>query len=115
MGFFVRACVQALKESRRNAEIDGAAIVYRITTTSASRSAREGLVVPVCATATATARQIEKEIAASRPRPDGDSRSRHQGGTFTISNGGVYGSLMSTPSHAPRSGILGMTRSERPV
>jgi 2-oxoglutarate dehydrogenase E2 component (dihydrolipoamide succinyltransferase) len=122
MGFFVRACVQALKDIPAvNAEIDGADIVdknyYHIGVAVGSE---RGLVVPVVRDADRkSVAQIESEIADfGRRARDGTLKIEEmQGGTFTISNGGVYGSLMSTPIlNAPQSGILGMHKiEERPV
>ena len=122
MGFFVRACVQALKEIPAvNAEIDGTDIIYKnYAHIGVAVGTDKGLVVPVVRDADAMSiAEIEKEIGrlglAAR---DGKlSVADMQGGTFTITNGGIYGSLMSTPIlNAPQSGILGMHRIEdRPV
>jgi 2-oxoglutarate dehydrogenase E2 component (dihydrolipoamide succinyltransferase) len=122
MGFFVRACVQALKEVPAvNAEIDGADIVYKnYYHVGVAVGTEKGLVVPVVRDCDRKSlAQVEKEIAGfGRRARDGELKIEDmQGGTFTISNGGVYGSLMSTPIlNAPQSGILGMHKiQERPV
>jgi 2-oxoglutarate dehydrogenase E2 component (dihydrolipoamide succinyltransferase) len=122
MGFFVRACVQALKEIPAvNAEIDGGDIVYKnYYHIGVAVGTERGLVVPVVRDCDRKSlSQIENEIAAfGRRARDGTLKIEEmQGGTFTISNGGVYGSLMSTPIlNAPQSGILGMHKiEERPV
>ncbi len=122
MGFFVRACVQALKEIPAvNAEIDGADIIYKnYYHIGVAVGTEKGLVVPVVRDADQKSlAEIEKEIAElGRRARDGELKIEDmQGGTFTISNGGVYGSLMSTPIlNAPQSGILGMHKiQERPV
>jgi 2-oxoglutarate dehydrogenase E2 component (dihydrolipoamide succinyltransferase) len=122
MGFFVRACVQALKEiPSLNAEIDGSDIVYKnYYHIGVAVGTDKGLVVPVVRDCDKKSlAQIEKEIAdLGRRARDGTLKIEEmQGGTFTISNGGVYGSLMSTPIlNAPQSGILGMHKiQERPV
>jgi 2-oxoglutarate dehydrogenase E2 component (dihydrolipoamide succinyltransferase) len=122
MGFFVRACVQALKEIPAvNAEIDGGDIIYKnYYHIGVAVGTDKGLVVPVIRDCDhKSLAQIEKEIAeAGRRARDGQLKIEEmQGGTFTISNGGVYGSLMSTPIlNAPQSGILGMHKiQERPV
>jgi 2-oxoglutarate dehydrogenase E2 component (dihydrolipoamide succinyltransferase) len=122
MSFFVRACVQALKEIPSvNAEIDGTDIVYKnYYHVGVAVGIEKGLVVPVVRDADAKSfAQVEKEIAdfGRRAREGTLKIEEMQGGTFTISNGGVYGSLMSTPIlNAPQSGILGMHKiQERPV
>jgi len=122
MGFFVRACVQALKEIPAvNAEIDGADIVFKnYYHIGVAVGTDKGLVVPVVRDADhLSLAEIEKKIAdLSRRARDGQLKIEEmQGGTFTITNGGVYGSLMSTPIlNAPQSGILGMHKiQERPV
>ena len=122
MGFFVRACVQALKEIPTvNAEIDGADIVYKnYYHIGVAVGTDKGLVVPVVRDCERKSlAQIEKEIAdfGRRAREGVLKIEEMQGGTFTISNGGVYVSLMSTPIlNAPQSGILGMHKiEERPV
>ena len=122
MGFFVRACVQALKEIPSvNAEIDGADIVYKnYYHIGIAVGTERGLVVPVVRDCDQKSLgEIEKAIAdfGSRAR-DGTLKIEEMlGGTFTITNGGVYGSLMSTPIlNAPQSGILGMHKiQERPM
>ena len=122
MGFFVRACIQALKEIPAvNAEIDGTDIVYKnYYHIGVAVGTDRGLVVPVIRDAEQMSlAQIEKTIAdfGRRAREGALKIEEMQGGTFTISNGGVYGSLMSTPIlNAPQSGILGMHKiQERPV
>jgi 2-oxoglutarate dehydrogenase E2 component (dihydrolipoamide succinyltransferase) len=122
MGFFVKACIHALQEVPSvNAEIDGQDIVYkRYCHIGIAVGSERGLVVPVVRDADRKSiAEVEKEIAAfGRKARDGKlSLEEMQGGTFTISNGGVYGSLMSTPIlNAPQSGILGMHKiQERPV
>jgi 2-oxoglutarate dehydrogenase E2 component (dihydrolipoamide succinyltransferase) len=122
MGFFVRACVQALKDIPAvNAEIDGTDVVYKnYYHIGIAVGTEKGLVVPVIRDADQKSfAQVEKEIAdfGRRARDGALKLEELQGGTFTISNGGVYGSLMSTPIlNAPQSGILGMHKiQERPV
>jgi 2-oxoglutarate dehydrogenase E2 component (dihydrolipoamide succinyltransferase) len=122
MGFFVRACVQALKEIPAvNAEIDGADIVYKnYYHIGIAVGTERGLVVPVVRDSDAKSLgEIEKAIADfGRRARDGSLKIEEmQGGTFTITNGGIYGSLMSTPIlNAPQSGILGMHKiQERPM
>jgi len=122
MGFFVKACIQALKEIPAvNAEIDGTDIVYKnYYHIGVAVGTERGLVVPVVRDADAMSlAQIEKTIAdfGRRARDGALKIEEMQGGTFTISNGGVYGSLMSTPIlNAPQSGILGMHKiQERPM
>jgi 2-oxoglutarate dehydrogenase E2 component (dihydrolipoamide succinyltransferase) len=122
MGFFVRACVQALKELPAvNAEIDGSDIVYKnYYHIGVAVGTDKGLVVPVVHDCDRKSlAQIEKDIAdlGRRAREGALKIEEMQGGTFTISNGGVYGSLLSTPIlNAPQSGILGMHKiEERPV
>jgi len=122
MGFFVRACVQALKDIPAvNAEIDGTDLVYKnYYHIGVAVGTDKGLVVPVVRDCdTKSLAQIEKEIAdfGRRARDGALKIEEMQGGTFTISNGGVYGSLMSTPIlNAPQSGILGMHKiQERPM
>ncbi len=122
MGFFVRACVQALKDIPAvNAEIDGTDIIYKnYYHIGVAVGTERGLVVPVIRDADQKSlAEIEKEIGeAARRARDGTLKIEEmQGGTFTITNGGVYGSLMSTPIlNAPQSGILGMHKiQERPV
>jgi 2-oxoglutarate dehydrogenase E2 component (dihydrolipoamide succinyltransferase) len=114
MGFFVKAVVQALKEIPAvNAEIDGADLIYKnYYHIGVAVGTEKGLVVPVVRDADQKSfAEIEKEIGvfATRAREGSLKIEDLQGGTFTISNGGVYGSLMSTPIlNAPQSGILGM-------
>ncbi|MGA7332020.1 MAG: 2-oxoglutarate dehydrogenase complex dihydrolipoyllysine-residue succinyltransferase, partial [Pseudolabrys sp.] len=122
MGFFVRACIQALKEIPAvNAEVDGTDIVYKnYYYIGVAVGTEKGLVVPVIRDADhMSLAQIEKTIAdfGRRAREGALKIEDMQSGTFTISNGGVYGSLMSTPIlNAPQSGILGMHKiQERPV
>jgi 2-oxoglutarate dehydrogenase E2 component (dihydrolipoamide succinyltransferase) len=122
MGFFVRACVQALKEIPAvNAEIDGADIIYKnYYHIGIAVGTEKGLVVPVVRDCDVKSLgEIEKDIAGfGRRARDGQLKIEEmQGGTFTITNGGIYGSLMSTPIlNAPQSGILGMHKiQERPV
>ena len=122
MGFFVRACIQALKDIPAvNAEIDGTDIVYKnYYHIGVAVGTEKGLVVPVLRDADMMSLAgIEKVISDfGRRARDGTLKiDEMQGGTFTISNGGVYGSLMSTPIlNAPQSGILGMHKiQERPV
>jgi 2-oxoglutarate dehydrogenase E2 component (dihydrolipoamide succinyltransferase) len=122
MGFFVRACVQALKEIPSvNAEIDGTDIVYKnYYHVGVAVGTERGLIVPVVRDCDRKSlSEIEKEIADfGRRGRDGTLKLEEmQGGTFTISNGGVYGSLMSTPIlNAPQSGILGMHKiQDRPM
>jgi 2-oxoglutarate dehydrogenase E2 component (dihydrolipoamide succinyltransferase) len=122
MGFFVRACVQALKDIPAvNAEIDGTDIVYKnYYHIGVAVGTEKGLVVPVVRDADhLSLAEIEKKIGdlGRRAREGQLKIEEMQGGTFTITNGGVYGSLMSTPIlNAPQSGILGMHKiQERPV
>jgi 2-oxoglutarate dehydrogenase E2 component (dihydrolipoamide succinyltransferase) len=122
MGFFVRACVQALKEVPAvNAEIDGNDIIYKnYYHVGVAVGTERGLVVPVVRDCDhKSLAEIEKSISefGRRARDGALKIEEMQGGTFTISNGGVYGSLMSTPIlNAPQSGILGMHKiQERPV
>jgi 2-oxoglutarate dehydrogenase E2 component (dihydrolipoamide succinyltransferase) len=122
MGFFVKACVRALKDIPAvNAEIDGSDIIYKnYYHIGVAVGTEKGLVVPVVRDCDQKSlAQIEKDIADfGRRARDGTLKIEEmQGGTFTISNGGVYGSLMSTPIlNAPQSGILGMHKiEERPV
>ncbi|MEL7049606.1 MAG: 2-oxoglutarate dehydrogenase complex dihydrolipoyllysine-residue succinyltransferase, partial [Pseudomonadota bacterium] len=122
MGFFVKACIQALKEIPAvNAEIDGTDLVYKnYYHIGVAVGTDKGLVVPVVREADQLSiAGIEASIAdfGKRARDGRLGIEDMQGGTFTISNGGVYGSMMSTPIlNAPQSGILGMHRIEqRPV
>jgi 2-oxoglutarate dehydrogenase E2 component (dihydrolipoamide succinyltransferase) len=122
MGFFVKAVVAALKEIPAvNAEIDGTDIVYKnYYHIGVAVGTERGLVVPVLRDADRMGlADIEMAIAdfGKRAREGRLGLEEMQGGTFTISNGGIYGSLLSTPIlNAPQSGILGMHRiEERPV
>jgi 2-oxoglutarate dehydrogenase E2 component (dihydrolipoamide succinyltransferase) len=122
MGFFVRACVQALKEIPAvNAEMDGTDLIYKnYYHIGVAVGTERGLVVPVVRDCDLKSlAEIEKAIAdfGRRARDGALKIEDMQGGTFTISNGGVYGSLMSTPIlNAPQSGILGMHKiQERPM
>jgi 2-oxoglutarate dehydrogenase E2 component (dihydrolipoamide succinyltransferase) len=122
MGFFVRACVQALKEIPAvNAEIDGTDIIYKnYYHIGIAVGTERGLVVPVVRDCDRKSiAEIEQAIADfGRRARDGTLKIEElQGGTFSITNGGIYGSLMSTPIlNAPQSGILGMHKiQERPV
>ena len=122
MGLFVLACVQALREIPAvNAEIDGADIIYKnYYHIGVAVGSERGLVVPVVRDCQdKSLAEIEKAIADfGRRARDGTLKIEDlQGGTFTISNGGVFGSLMSTPIlNAPQSGILGMHKiQERPM
>ncbi len=122
MSLFVRACVAALKEYPAvNAEIDGDDIVYKnFVHMGVAVGGANGLVVPVVRNADEMSFvQIEKSINdfGKRARDGQLKLDELSGGTFTISNGGVYGSLMSTPIlNAPQSGILGMHKiQDRPV
>jgi len=122
MSFFARACIQALKEVPEvNAEIDGQDLIYKnYYHLGVAVGTERGLVVPVVRDADQLSLAgIEKAISAlGKKARDGQLKIEDmQGGTFTISNGGVYGSLMSMPIlNAPQSGILGMHKiQERPV
>jgi len=122
MGFFVKACAGALKEVPSvNAEIDGADIIYKnYYHLGVAVGTDKGLVVPVVRDCDRfDLAGIEKTIAGlgKRARAGELKIEEMQGGTFTITNGGVYGSLMSTPIlNVPQSGILGMHKiQERPV
>ena len=122
MSFFVKACIQALKDVPTvNAEIDGDDIVYKnYYHVGVAVGTDKGLVVPVLRDADMLSFSgIEKTIAAyGKKARDGQLQiADMQGGTFTISNGGIYGSLMSTPIlNAPQSGILGMHKiQDRPI
>jgi len=122
MGFFVKACVQALKELPAvNAEIDGTDLVYKnYYHVGIAVGTEKGLVVPVVRDADQLSISgVEKKIADFGKRArDGQLKiDEMQGGTFTITNGGIYGSLMSTPIlNAPQSGILGMHKiQDRPM
>ena len=123
MGFFVRACVQALKEIPAvNAEIDGTDIIYKnYYHVGVAVGTEKGLVVPVvrdCRPHVARRDREGRSPTSASARATAQLKIEEmQGGTFTISNGGVYGSLMSTPIlNAPQSGILGMHKiQERPM
>jgi len=122
MSFFVKACIAALKEIPNvNAEIDGDDIIYKnYYDIGIAVGTDRGLVVPVVRDADhKSMAEIEREVGDLGMRArDGQLKLEDlQGATFTISNGGVYGSLMSTPIlNAPQSGILGMHKiQERPV
>jgi 2-oxoglutarate dehydrogenase E2 component (dihydrolipoamide succinyltransferase) len=122
MGFFVKACLAALKELPNvNAEIEGDDIVYKnYYDIGVAVSTERGLVVPVVRDADELSlAQIEATIAdfGVRARDGRLKLEELQGGTFTISNGGVFGSLMSTPIlNSPQSGVLGMHKiQQRPV
>lgn len=122
MSFFVKACIHALQEIPAvNAEIDGEELVYKnYYNIGVAVGTDRGLVVPVVRDAQdLTLAGIEKTINdfGRRARDGALKLEELQGGTFTISNGGVYGSLMSTPIlNAPQSGILGMHKiQERPM
>ncbi|MEL6751033.1 MAG: 2-oxoglutarate dehydrogenase complex dihydrolipoyllysine-residue succinyltransferase, partial [Pseudomonadota bacterium] len=122
MGFFTKAVTHALKEIPAvNAEIDGTDIIYKnYAHIGVAVGTDKGLVVPVVRDADQmTIAEVEQEIGnLGRKARDGKlGVADMQGGTFTISNGGVYGSLMSTPIlNAPQSGILGMHKiQERPM
>lgn len=122
MGFFAKAVTHALKEIPAiNAEIDGTDVIYKnYAHIGVAVGTPKGLVVPVVRDADQMSiAEVEKEIGRlGRLGRDGKlGMADMQGGTFTISNGGVYGSLMSSPIlNAPQSGILGMHKiQERPV
>lgn len=122
MGFFVKACIQALREIPAvNAEIDGDDLVYKnYYNIGVAVGTPSGLVVPVVRDADSLSLAgLEKAIneLGARARDGKLGIDDLQGGTFTISNGGVYGSLMSTPIlNPPQSGILGMHKiQERPI
>jgi 2-oxoglutarate dehydrogenase E2 component (dihydrolipoamide succinyltransferase) len=122
MGFFTKACVQALKDiPAANAEIDGTDLIYKnYYHIGVAVGTDKGLVVPVVRDCDhKSIADIEKSIADfGRRARDGQLKiDEMQGGTFTITNGGIYGSLMSTPIlNAPQSAILGMHKiQERPM
>ncbi|WP_127901816.1 2-oxoglutarate dehydrogenase complex dihydrolipoyllysine-residue succinyltransferase [Solirhodobacter olei] len=122
MSFFVKACCHALKEVPDvNAEIDGTEVIYKnYVHMGVAVGTPSGLVVPVVRDADQMGfAAIEKKIAelGTRARDGKLSMAEMQGGSFTISNGGVYGSLMSSPIlNPPQSGILGMHKiQDRPV
>ena len=119
MSFFVKACVQALKDVPSvNAEIDGTDIIYKnFYDISIAVGTPKGLVVPVLRDCDALSLGgVEKGISAlgAKGRDGQLTMDDMTGGTFTISNGGVYGSLMSSPIlNPPQSGILGMHKIEK--
>ncbi|WP_324752270.1 2-oxoglutarate dehydrogenase complex dihydrolipoyllysine-residue succinyltransferase [Roseovarius sp. Pro17] len=122
MSFFTKACVHALKEVPEvNAEIDGTDVVYKnFVHMGIAAGTPTGLVVPVIRDADAMSfAGIEKAIAekGAKARDGKLTMDEMQGGTFTISNGGVYGSLLSSPIlNPPQSGILGMHKiQDRPM
>ncbi|WP_430257795.1 2-oxoglutarate dehydrogenase complex dihydrolipoyllysine-residue succinyltransferase [Neorhizobium sp. IRS_2294] len=122
MGFFTKAVTHALKELPAvNAEIDGTDLIYKnYCHVGMAVGTDKGLVVPVIRDADQRSiAGVEKELGrlAKAARDGTLSMADMQGGTFTITNGGVYGSLMSSPIlNAPQSGILGMHKiQERPV
>ncbi len=122
MSFFTKACCHALREVPEvNAEIDGTDIVYKnFVHMGIAAGTPQGLVVPVIRDADRMSfAEIEKAIneKGKRARDGKLSMAEMQGGTFTISNGGVYGSLMSSPIlNPPQSGILGMHKiQDRPM
>ena len=122
MSFFVKACVHALHEVPEvNAEIDGTDVVYKnYVNMGVAVGTPQGLVVPVVKNADQKSfAEIEKEIGelGKKGRDGKLTMDEMQGGTFTISNGGVYGSLMSSPIlNPPQSGILGMHKiQDRPM
>jgi 2-oxoglutarate dehydrogenase E2 component (dihydrolipoamide succinyltransferase) len=122
MGFFTKACVQALKDIPAvNAEIDGTDLIYKnYYHIGVAVGTDKGLVVPVVRDCDQKSiAEIEKSIADfGRRARDGQLKiDEMQGGTFTITNGGIYGSLMSTPIlNAPQAGILGIHKiQERPM
>ena len=122
MGFFVKACIAALKDVPAvNAEIDGTDLIYKNHyDIGVAVGTERGLVVPVVRDADAMSiADVEREITnlGKKARDGALALEDLQGGTFTISNGGVYGSLMSTPIlNAPQSGVLGMHKiQDRPV
>ena len=122
MSFFIKACVQALEEIPEiNAFIDGSDIVYhRYQHVGVAIGSKRGLVVPVIRNAERMSfAQVEQAIVdyVAKIRENRLELADLEGGTFTVSNGGVYGSLLSTPIlNIPQSGILGMHKIEkRPV
>jgi 2-oxoglutarate dehydrogenase E2 component (dihydrolipoamide succinyltransferase) len=122
MSFFTKACCHALKEVPEvNAEIDGTDVVYKnFVHMGIAVGTPTGLVVPVVRDADQMSfAAIEKKIneLGAKGRDGKLSMAEMQGGTFTISNGGVYGSLMSSPIlNPPQSGILGMHKiQDRPM
>ena len=122
MSFFIKACVQALQEIPAvNAEIDGDDLVYKnYYDISVAVGGPQGLVVPVVRDCDRLSfSEVEKTIGdfGKKARDGKLTMEDMQGGTFTVSNGGVYGSLMSTPIlNPPQSGILGMHKTQmRPM
>jgi 2-oxoglutarate dehydrogenase E2 component (dihydrolipoamide succinyltransferase) len=122
MSFFVKAAIQALKQSPEvNAEINGDEIIYKnYYDIGVAVSAPQGLVVPIVRDADQLSfADVEKEIGrlGMRARDGKLTIDEMTGGTFTISNGGIFGSLMSTPIlNSPQTGILGMHKiQDRPV
>jgi len=122
MSFFTKACCYALKEwPAVNGYIDGDELIYHdYCDISIAVSAPKGLVVPVIRNAESMSMaEVEKKVAelAGKARDNKLSLEEMQGGTFTITNGGVFGSLMSTPIiNIPQSAILGMHKiEERPI
>ncbi|HLJ39629.1 MAG TPA: 2-oxoglutarate dehydrogenase complex dihydrolipoyllysine-residue succinyltransferase [Steroidobacteraceae bacterium] len=122
MSFFVKACIEALKKFPVvNASVDGNDIIYHeYYDIGVAVSTERGLVVPIVRDADGKSfAQIEKEVAdyARKARDGTIGIADLTGGTFTITNGGVFGSLMSTPIvNAPQSAILGMHKvQERPM
>src|SRR5690606_11624110 len=122
MSFFVRAAIEALKAFPQvNAEIDGDEVVFKHHyDIGVAVSGKRGLVVPVVRDAdTMSLADLEKAIGdlGTRARNDKLSLNELSGGTFTISNGGIFGSMLSTPIlNPPQTGILGMHNIvERPV
>jgi 2-oxoglutarate dehydrogenase E2 component (dihydrolipoamide succinyltransferase) len=122
MSFFVKACIEALKKFPVvNASVDGSDIIYHeYYDIGVAVSTERGLVVPIVRDADAKSfAQIEKEVAdyARKAREGTIALADLTGGTFTITNGGVFGSLMSTPIvNAPQSAILGMHKiQDRPM
>lgn len=122
MGFFVKAAINALKEIPAvNAQIDGDEIIYKnYYDIGMAVGTDQGLVVPVIRNADQLSIDgVEKEIGrlATKARDGSLAMSDLQGGTFTVTNGGVYGSLMATPIvNPPQSGILGLHKiEERPI
>ena len=122
MSFFTKACCVALKDwPAINAKIDGDEVIYsNFCDVSIAVSAPKGLVVPVIRNAeTLSFEQIEKEVVrlATKARENKLSIPEMSGGTFTITNGGIFGSMLSTPIiNAPQSAILGMHNIvQRPV
>lgn len=122
MSFFIKAATMSLQEwPAVNAQIDGNEIVYNdFCDVSIAVSAPKGLVVPVIRNAEGLSfNQIESEVVrlAKKARDNKLSIDEMQGGTFTVTNGGIFGSMLSTPIiNAPQSAILGMHNIvERPV